>query len=256
MLYREYCETVHDRTGNMLPESALLRLPGFCSVFSFGDLDSLEIINNKSSRGFKNYRVSARNLVIDLDDGEESIHELLKLLRELDYSYTAYVSGGKGYHIFIKCEESYRIDLPALHQVMAVNLAPTCDRSLYRHSSLIRLPGTVHEKTGKIKEVIERHLGSNLLMLPELAIAPPREIVKSSRTAVYMYYQTLADAVQYSIATGGRHNKLWQIAKDGFEAGIPYNQVLSDMQVANAFFSPPKELYEVEHVLETTYRFS
>lgn len=251
--FREHTNDVHDRRGNLVENESLKGQTGFVSVYSFDESAALAIRAQGNSRDFKRFPVHSKLLMIDLDDGDASLGSVRERLDKAGYSYTVFSSGSKGYHIYVRCEEAFSTDLPALHRHLALELAPTCDVTLYRPNSLIRLPGTIHSKTGRPKTLVAKVEGPHLLKLPKLTIIAAPELVKTEKVALYCYFKTLADAVEYPPNVGGRHNQLWKIAKDGYDAGIPKDAVLDAMSLVNNLFDEPKTDTDLEIVVNATY---
>lgn len=255
MRYREYCPAVHTRSANLIPETDLKGKHGYASIYSFREEHAQAIIANGSSQGFKQYPVLARFLVIDLDDGGASLPAVLEKLKGQNVGYTLYESGGKGYHVFVNCEQKESVDLPYQHKILAKQVAPACDVSLYRHSSLIRLPGTIHEKTGKPKTLLEVFKGSEILTLPEVIETAPSlsELVVGNKEALFLYYSTISNALSKPMGAGFRRNALWRISVDGARAGIPYDRVLADCLTVNSEFEQPKSEEEVDAIVRRSY---
>lgn len=254
-MYREYCRTPQDRRGNMVEESILKGRQGYTSVFSFEENDAFDIQEAGHSRGLKQYAVSAKYLIMDFDDGMGSAEKVSNILTDRRVSHWVFSSGGKGAHVYAKCIEVYSVDLPDRHRNLALSLSPACDTSIYRHNSLIRLPGTIHERTGNRKELISVFEGSQELV--PIASAEPiifASLPVSNQDSLYFMFLQMAHAADQEVSAGHRHEVLWRVVADCYRAGLSFPTTVELCLIINAQFKPPKDENIVRAVVEARYK--
>jgi len=163
MLFVEYAPTVKARRGNMLPLDEIEGKTGFRGVYCFSEEIARIIRKSERSVGFDSFPVFSNELMLDFDHGIDEAKKAIKFAKDRDLSYSLFFSGAKGYHIEIPTVAKFGRNVPYSQKVLASRLRLECDLSLYRHASLYRLPGTVHDKTGKKKELLETYMGEAIL---------------------------------------------------------------------------------------------
>lgn len=252
MYYREWCATTRDRKGFLLPETEVFARPGYTSVFAFRPEDAAEIKQAGHSRGFAKYPVTSDELVIDLDDGSASVPAVTHELTRRGASFDTYSSGGKGYHFIVKVTPTLGTDTPTRHRALALQIAPSCDTSLYFHNSLVRLPGTVHELTGAKKRLIGTCKGS-VLELPEVAPAAYHTPDLSDRDMLAFAFDNVSRLLLGPSTASGRRRALWGVCEDFHRAGAAGHLVQEVLRTVNQTFSPPKEDSEVQRVFHSRY---
>jgi hypothetical protein len=107
------------RTGNIVSAKAIQVLagpaPGYSSVYAFYEPDARMIRMQGNSRGFARFPVYAECLILDIDGGDEQMKRVIPKLDAMGLGYQVYISGGKGYHIYIPHDPIYSPDLPYSH---------------------------------------------------------------------------------------------------------------------------------------------
>ena len=228
MLYKEWCSKFNTRCGNMvtLPHlekiQTTLRDTGYSGIYAFNEEDAKAIINQRSSQGMDRFEVTSSQLPIDLDDGDDSVEDVLKKLE--GYKYELWTSGGKGYHIILFHEPITSIDLPYSHRQWIEDIGISCDISLYQHGRIFSMPGRVHPKTKRRKALIRSVEGDlitvKLKQKPELELAFDGE-----EEELLTGLLNLVNLATYEPPTGRRHTKIWGTAKDLLRAGFPQDAV-------------------------------
>lgn len=255
MYYAEHCRTVNDRHGNVKPVHQIVGQQGYISVFRFSEIDAEIIRAQGHSRGLDRFKVGSEVLYLDFDDGDVSAAEASEWLVNQKVTHWVYASGGKGCHVLARCEPGYSHVLPQQHAILAGVVDARHDPSLYTHGHLVRLPGTVHEKTGNKKELLWKYEGDQVLPLPpEPVYVPKEEILITDKDALYFMFRALSQALETDTKPGNRHSILWRIPVDCRRAGISYAACREIMHAVNAHFLPPKDAAEVDAVLESGYR--
>ncbi len=253
-MYKEHCLTVYDRRGNMKPVEALRGQQGYTTVFGFSEQDAEIIKSSGNSRGLQQYNVGSSCLIMDFDDGEKSAISVSETLQERDITHWVFESGGKGMHIYAQCETGYSQSLPYQHAKLAASLSDACDPSLYRHNSLIRLPGTIHERTGKPKTLRSSFSGVASLQLPPVPVYFPEPMPVTNRDNLYFMFAQMASFLDGDVTPGHRHDCIWRLTNDCYRAGLSFDATLELAQTINEQFKPPKDSLDVARVVEERYR--
>ena len=258
MYYIEHCERVFDRSGHMVPLKCMDMLTGFRSAYAFSKEDAQEIQSNHSSVGFSRYSVFSDTWLMDFDNNEQGMLDTIKWVKEKNLGYKLYESGGKGFHIEIPTVEKYDNNLPAIHKEMAKSLNTGIDLSIYRHSSLYRLPNTIHEKTGKPKQLLEEETGQFLLEIPDIDIKP-REFNLLPLTEFEEFrwgMLSITNHIEICPGSGNRHDLLWRAAADLCKAGISFDTTLELLLALNkSWGTHGKEESEIQRSAREGYKY-
>jgi len=109
--------------------------------------------------------------------------------------------------------------------------------SIYRHGSLIRLPGTIHQKTSKPKELLETYEGKYIMKVLESDIKPKQfKIDLEPLTDLQSLRWGLHDVAEYMFKcpdNGDRHLSLWKLSRKFQESGLSYECALELMLNVN-----------------------
>lgn len=229
--------------------------PGFASFYSFSESDALLVRERGHSRGLAEFSVWADQVPFDIDNGERGLNALLAVLNRDGYQYEVWLSGGKGYHVYVPHSPIYDIRLPYSHAAFVESLGVACDASLYQHSRVLRLPGTIHPDTGKRKVFITRKEGRKA----EVAMVEPPSFNFSPRLAEKSVVNAMSAAISLinnppPTGQGKRHTLIWGAAKDFAEAGTPYVTALGVLLEVNRTWVNPKPIDKVEKAVVQAYR--
>lgn len=257
---KEWAQQVRYRKGTMVTLDELdqivkyVRDPGYSSVYMFNADDAADIKASGHSRGFDKYTPAADALPIDLDDGDKSLDKALE--RVDGYSYSLYSSGGKGYHIILDHDLIVDRNLPYSHSQVVASLGIPCDKTLYQPGRILSLPGRVHPKTGRKKELIKRVEGLKI----EIPILQ-KPVVEFNFSAVEGGSVKVALARLWALAEEGlvegeRNNKIWQVASSLIEAGFEFETVHGIMSTLNDKSSNPLETEELTRTVVSAGRRS
>jgi len=126
---------------------------GFVSLYSIPEETAHSIVETGTTRGFKG-TVWSERLWVDTDN-EAASKAVIDKVKELKYDYQLYTSGGRGFHVGILRNTTPSHLLPLFDKKWTEKTFEGHDSSIYTHLHLFRLPGTVHEKTGYQKKLIE-----------------------------------------------------------------------------------------------------
>lgn len=268
MYYHEYAQKPEHRNGTMIPRSALpdfFRLPdsGYCSVYAFDSMAKFSIEAQGNAQGLGRFPVYSDRLWIDIDAADSSpgeiervkeyARELTKRFRDLDYHFTVWDSGSKGFHIAIKITPMFGLGVPwSQKQFVEKSLNVVCDFSLYQSGRLLSNPGRVHPKTGRRKSKVFEHQGATVLTIP-LLDAPTRSDLDldtlTDQDQARIALNRLQSLILDSPLPGMRHTSTWSVASQCLEAGLKYDLVCGLLCWVNKMSPTPKDESEVERAV-------
>lgn len=255
-LFVEWTVDVDRRRGQMVPFFRLNDIqlnrhnPGFRSVYMFNQDDAYQIAASESSKGFKQYGVYSDHLFIDLDGGDAALLQAEAAL--VGYQYEVWSSGGKGYHIVLPTPMYHGTDLPQAHLEFVDSLGCGADLSLYRASSLIALPGRVHQKTGKRKTKV-KDVDGRQLTLEQPKMLPKAFNITYDDEPISFVFMRLASLAETPPAQGNRHTVLWSTSSQLARTGLSYETAEELMQFVNAKWLAPKSEEEVTRAVRQAY---
>lgn len=225
---------------------------GFISLYQVDSNTAEAVQQTGTTKGFKGV-VWSDWLWIDTDS-YEAADTTERRLKELELSYVAYDSGGRGAHFGIMRHNTPSHLLPAMDKAwVASTFAPrTVDTSIYTHLHLFRLPGTIHESTGRRKTLVSEH-HANILTVP--ALKEEHVYIPSSNgnmVSVFDCFRVMANSKP--TARGERHSQLVTLTyalKD--DARTSREAALFWVFEVNKLFSEPKAQEEIEKIVNSIY---
>ena len=229
----------------------------FASVYSVRHSDAESIsLSSKTAAGFRGIVWSAR-LWVDFDE-EEAATRAIQYLKENDYGFTVYTTGNRGCHIGINRDANPSHTLPAQDKAWVKEHLPGADLSLYWHLHLIRLPGAIHETTGRRKEVREETVGK-AIRLPEYTPDvqnSPEEVHSSEesgeRPPLFTVWKVVSN-LSGGTPNGGRHEQLFNLSIGFKESGVGFERTVWLVQEVNRSFIEPKSIEEVYRIVKWVY---
>lgn len=249
--YVEYALEPFKRNGSMVPVSALTSLyeredAGYCSYYWFTEEAANEIRSQGHSSGLSRFPVFTRFLVLDIDREDDSALALADMtaiseeLQRRELKHSVWVSGGKGYHIYIHCEPLFGIDVPYSQLSWVRQQGWKVDETLYQHGRLLSNPGRKSKKTGIRKHKIADYDGS-LLRIER--VAPPVKKERPvgigtkdlARIALFRAQKALEED------PSSRHTTIWSLSGAFAEAGADINFTIEVMRWINQFWTAPKD---------------
>lgn len=251
-LWVEIATVPKNRNANLKPAKNMGDYIGFRSVYLWDDEDAGIIRQNMSSRGFKYLDPISNCLFVDIDmkshEDVSKAKEEIKRLSEKGLRFDLYHSGSRSYHLHIPHEMIQSKDLPYTHSQTVQELGITCDHSIYRPSSLFRLPGTVHSKTLKTKKLIKSFEGRLLeIELRETPVKSAGGFKDSGSLPADALFSTLWDNCLEQPPE--RYLKLFSLACAMFDGGLSSQAVLECLQLVNNSWPEPNEESEVLRAL-------
>jgi hypothetical protein len=222
-------------------------LRGFRSVYLYGQEAYNQIIEQQAVRNLSQFPVYSDTLFVDFDDGENSKDQFAKILETSGHGYDMYFSGKKGYHFHVPIEPMWGASVPYSQKMWVSSLGiESVDTSIYRHTGLFRLPGTIHQSTGKKKELIKSFEGRKV-EIPIIDLANEAKLygVESDNLAIAKACHTILRTAAVGAQPGQRHNTLLSIAKSLTAAGMNEGTCVDICSAVNEFFDEPKSQEEV-----------
>lgn len=243
------------RTGNMVPLKALDEIlkrlnPGYASVYKFSAADAKLIRSKGSSRGLGALAVAAEAVTLDVDNPDD-ITEVLEKLNSLKLGYEVWDSG-RGFHVVIPHDLICDTNLPHSHRVWVESLGLPVDYSLYQHGRILRLPGTLNEKTGRRKQLVKKVDG----MKPTIELKTPPAFNFTPNGGVKPMVSVLNQFQRLAVTEplpGNRHTQLWSAARSASEAGLSFEATSEILQRINETWENPKLPVEVENAVTQAY---
>lgn len=223
---------------------------GYCSLYAISaeTMASLEDPSTSSYSGYKG-TVWSPELVLDFDSFSEGEAARRRLI-EMGLAFKMYESGGKGYHFYIPRPHAPSHRLPLIDKQWVAKVFPEADLSLYTHLHQLRVPGTIHDKTGKRKQLIESVDGEELLLadvqesLPE---SVSQKVTTNCDKSIFtnFYIQSLTVPVD----EGDRHAVLMKLGLALRSLGEPLEFIHRYLYHTNLLFSTPKPADELERLV-------
>lgn len=252
----DYCYYLYSNSANygavpsFLPLSDLPK-EGFMSLYAITKETAKAIEQAATTRGFKGVVWSER-LWIDFDDHDAAGRAESKL-KEMKYDYVCFTTGNRGLHYGILRDNSPSHILPFLDKAWVKQHFPEADTSIYTHLHPFRIPGTVHEKTGKPKKLLYGRSGGTLVLPPfkkeDIQVGP---IGPGGGKSVFDCFFVMANTVP--VEAGQRHQtmiKLIYALKN--DAQAPMEAAMWWLTEWNKMLSEPKEHHELEKAVRSIY---
>jgi len=251
MYWCEFAIQPEQRSGKMIPVNKLpefykLDDAGYSSYYWFREEDAREIQKQGHSGGLSRFPVYTRYLVVDIDRENDTSAALRDMeqytaeLRGMALKHSVWVSGGKGFHIYIHCEPMEGIDVPHSQLCWVKERNWKVDLTLYQHGRLLSNPGRKSKKTGVRKHKI-RDFDGQLLVVPRIEppVRTPRPTEVGTpdlaRIALYRAQKILEEQ------PSSRHTTLWSVAGAFAEAGAPEDLTIEVLSWINSMWKEPKD---------------
>ncbi|MDB4725822.1 hypothetical protein OAF54_00205 [bacterium] len=187
-----------------------------------------------------NLPVYSDMLFMDVDDDPESARKYIECLKKWDITHGVWDSGNRSVHIHIQCEpqEDSRVPVSQKRFVeeWGASIGASTDTSFYHAAGLYRLPGTIHEKTGKPKVCVGGHWGSPLSY--ELVDIQRYPVPDDSEQLLASVWRLLLTP----IGAGGRHFHVFKIASNAARLGWPVDKILTHTLAWNSWQDTPFRL--------------
>jgi hypothetical protein len=227
------------------------------SVYAVRAEDAQAIQEAGTAAGFKG-TVWSQRLWVDFDT-EDSAQVGRTRLKEMGLDHVVYTTGGRGCHIGILRDSAPSHVLPMQDKLWVRENLPGADLSLYWHLHLIRLPGTLHERTGLPKRLLYTEAGRGLVLPPY----EPTEDVPAGRgaewaiqrsTSLFQDWEVVRKVTDQGGSSGDRHRKLLSLALTLKERGdVAPDEMRWLLGELNRTFDEPKGQEEIEGIVRWSY---
>lgn len=194
-------------------------MTGFISVCGYPEVTADLIKSQGGTFGLAEMPLYVDRVVLDFDDADESYKSSLDYCVEQGWPYAAYNTGGRGYHIhiFVEPYEERGAHLRMLNWVKSHFKG--YDPSLYKSSSVTRIPGTRHTQTRRRMEAVSTFTGPTRpdirdAKLP-MPVAAHRDVDMCEDRATI--FSLMLDK---HVSRGGRRNYAFQLVACGLDAGV------------------------------------
>lgn len=226
----------------------------FASVYAVRQEDGVAIQETaQTAAGFKGI-VWNQRLWIDLDT-EEASEGARRILKEMGLNHVVYSTGNRGCHIGVLRNSNPSHTLPQQDKTWVSAHIPGADLSLYWHLHLIRLPGVLHEKTGKPKTLVYRQEGKTLelprIQEQEVNVRASIAVTGSTRGSIFKSWGVMNNV------TGEEKSRHAQLVKLVIalrnDTGVSAEEALWVALEVNRGFSEPKYDDEVKRIVDWAY---
>lgn len=212
-------------TSEFIPVEDVKYHTGYRSVFAWSREDTDSAHAAGTVKVLKDRPAFADTIFVDFDDNEAGALGFKAVLDDKDLLYEMYTSGGRSIHFHIGMTPVYDSRVPySVRKVMENFSQFGYDPSVYNYCSLFRLSGTLHEKTGNPKALLETggfyHLEIDLIEPPKINLVTTDGEALSVAIALYTNY------LSATVAEGGRYTIQWKVAKAFQEAGLSFDTTL------------------------------
>lgn len=235
---------------------------GFRTVYAF-DKEAVKALKDQgNASGMNRFIAWSDHLFIDIDNDQDSVTAYQQLFQSRNTNYSMWESGGKGVHFHVPTATYSHKQLPRIHSLLVSTFGIPCDRSLYRHNSLFRLPGTRHAKTGKQKRLIGQLTDGQDLTIPEKIIRQVDEtqvIVTPLKREYGQAEEALLQGIHLMLnepQVGRRYQSMWSLAANLAQSGFSESFAEELLLVVNEKWENAKEGEEIERALREAYRSS
>ena len=231
--------------GEIVPPSEY----NFRSTFDW----PLEVANlvkeNRSTAGLKGLPVSCKEVFIDIDENN-AVEEAKQIMLDLGIEFDEYKTGNRGIHFHIPLVERITgtdVIYTVTSWLKDVGLWHLVDTSVYREAGLFRMETAVHQKTGKVKVLVEEHYGNRLEL--EMKTKPPVQEKSLQYLQGGTKYNFFLNLLQQR-GEGQRHMHMFICFRSGVSAGIDVDSVEQAIKEWNARQAKPHPEQEVERKLK------
>lgn len=238
-------------------EVSLEKMRGFRSMYLFPK-DAVDFMTkNESVGGIARYPVYSDTLFVDFDSGDGSSETFESILSTQNYAYTLYNSGKKGVHFHVPIVPMFHPDVPHSQKMWMSSLGlNSVDLSIYRHTGLFRLPGTIHKDTGRKKELVRQEQGNKLSIPIVSRIVSDISVETYGGSDLARVLQKVLRSIVDDPGPGNRHIRLVAIAKEFLEIGMSVECTEEFIRAVNQEWSNPKDEDEIADCIRRAIRWT
>ena len=240
----------------LVPAEDLHKYTGFHSMYSFTEQLTLNMLIAGNTQGLDMEEVYSKILYLDYDDAPEDAHNFSLLLRERGIRFNRFDSGGRSVHFHVAIEPMFGVDVPYSQKEWTEKNAPGRDGTIYRHSAMFRLEGTVHSKTRKQKVFTYGHDG-DLLKIPVAKNEAPTKKAYKALMNADEHKNIVGYLMMQEVSEGGegRSPHAFKIAKHCRDAGIDSYEALKFVSMWNdCSCYPPLNRNILDSLVRSAYK--
>lgn len=235
------------RPKNTPPSLSLEPIEGsnFRSVYGFPPETAALIKANGSVGGLWGNPVCSSFLFVDVDE-DDYVEEVEKVIAGLGAGFSKWTTGNRGAHFHIDMEAITNRHLPYSQAefIKSLGLQEKVDMSIYRHHSIFRVPGAIHQDTKQVKELLY-YIDGPVLSIP--IIEEPEPDYANHEEGTPETIQRFKRNLLQRRGVGRRHTHLFILFESGIKAGHDVDTVLEYLYWWNAQQRDP-------HSEETVYK--
>ena len=217
------------RAKNTPPVLSLEPIEGSCfrSVYGYPKETEELIARQGSVGGLKGHPVQSSFLFVDVDE-EENVKEVESVIAGLGVGYSKWTTGNRGahFHIDMASVTDSRLPFSQAEFIRGCGLGDLVDMSIYRHHSIFRVPGAIHQTTGKVKECLY-HVDGPVLSI-DLVTEPEPEYENHNEGDLESIRQFKKNLLAKR-GVGKRHPHLFILFQSGIKAGQDIDSMLDYM---------------------------
>lgn len=219
----------------------------FASVYAVTVEDAHSIEEAGTAAGYKGV-VWSQRLWVDFDD-DGAARAAQSSLKEQGIDHVVFSTGGRGCHIGITrlAKPSHTLPLQDKEWVKA-NL-PGADLSLYWHLHLIRLPGTLHDRTGLPKRLLYSHEGRHITLPPYTPTEEtPSDVGMDGNANLFNEWEIMS-----RLAPIQHRHDLVKLTAALREGGATVAEAKGLLSIANRGYKAPLSTAEIDRMIQWAY---
>lgn len=240
----------------LVPMEDLHKYTGFHSMYSFTEQLTLSMLVAGNTQDLHTEEVYSRVLYLDFDDAPEQAEAFKQFLLGAAIKFNMFLSGGRSVHFEVFIVPMFGVDVPHSQKEWTEKNAPGRDGTIYRHSAMFRLEGTVHPKTRGIKRFTFGSPGK-LLLIPITKATAPTKIAYKALMDADEHKNIVGYLMMHEVSEGGegRSPHAFKIAKHCRDAGIDSHEAYKFVSMWNGESCyPPLKDSILDGLVRSAYR--
>jgi hypothetical protein len=236
----------------MVPEEDLPSKRGFTSVYGFDAKTAGFFKDAGTTKGAKHFPVYSERLWMDFDNADAECEVVVNTAIERGLRVEVYDTGNRGYHVCLFHQPVFDKRLPYSQKAWIKDQKFNVDFCLYQAGHLLRLNGTRHEKTGRIKSLTFSQPG-DIFELP-LLDEPVRERRISDTNGDFSisdFSNMLVWFTRNPPKNGERNHKCFSLAAGLLAAGVSVGAMTELVTLMNIELPDPIDDEELSRTLSS-----